>query len=227
MTKIITDRQQLILNNIRSYIEKTGYSPSVRDLADLCGIRSTQGVLRHLKALEDKGFIQRDSKARSIRILEPASAAGKHPELIRPLSKTHVPSLEQPETYPSDGTELVPLIGQVAAGLPIAALENIEEHIPISKTLLTHGKGSFLLRVRGDSMKEGIQPGDLILVTPGLSVNRRDIVVAVIDDEATVKRYYPEDTRIILKADNPAYQDIIVSRDLRIAGKVTGLIRQY
>lgn len=232
MTHIITERQQFILDHICAYIERTGYPPSVRDLADLCNIKSTQGIMRHLRALEDKGFIQRDSKARSIRIIKPAGphhqAIGSPPSNIA----TVIGKNAQLEPYHTEGTinsetELVPLVGQVAAGTPIAALENIEDHIPVSKNLLTHAHGSFLLRVRGDSMKEGIQPGDLILVTPGLAIHRHDIVVAVIDDEATVKRYYPETDRVILRADNPNYADIIVSSDLRLAGKVTGLIRQY
>ncbi|MDO5295401.1 MAG: transcriptional repressor LexA [bacterium] len=238
MTHIITERQQFILDHIRAYIERTGYSPSVRDLADLCNIKSTQGIMRHLRALEDKGFIQRDSKARSIRIIKPA---GPHQQAISSptsniatasnfaatMGKNAQLAPYHTENSLNSETELVPLVGQVAAGVPIAALENIEEHIPVSKNLLTHAHSSFLLRVKGDSMKEGIQPGDLILVTPGLAIHRHDIVVAVIDDEATVKRYYPETDRVILRADNPNYADIIVSSDLRLAGKVTGLIRQY
>ena len=226
MTIVITERQKLILDTIRSYMQETGYSPSVRDLADLCGIRSTQGVVRHLKALEDKGFIQRDSKARSIRILAPAGAEAVS-EGALPLRRRSPLPIQIPEPEPLSAVEMVPLVGQVAAGIPIAAVENIEERIPVSRALLTHGPGSFLLRVKGDSMKEGIQPHDLILVTPGLEARRGEIVVALIDDEATVKRFYPEADRVILRADNPAYSDIVVSRDLRLVGKVTGLIRQY
>ena len=183
--------------------------------------------MRHLKALEDKGYIQRDSKARSIRIVDKKQVYSQHSDNIVQFHKKSSLIPQTPAEYHSDAAEFVPLIGQVAAGQPIAALENIEDYIPISKNMLSHRPGSFLLRVRGDSMKDGIQPGDLILVTPGLAVNRSDIVVAVIEDEATVKRYYPEADRVILRADNPSYSDIIVSHDLRLAGKVTGLIRQY
>ncbi len=221
MTRAITERQQFILNAIRQFIELNGYPPTVRELAELCQIKTHQGVLRHLDALEKKNLIERDSKARTIRLLD------CHP--LFKTSATPSPSSQLRDLGQdwSGQVERVPLVGRVAAGVPIPAIENVEEQIPVSSDLLRHNRDSFFLKVRGDSMTDGIQPNDLILVTPGLEVRRSEIVVALIDDEATVKRYYPDNDRVILRADNPRYADIIVSRDLRIVGKVTGLVRQY
>ena len=122
---------------------------------------------------------------------------------------------------------MVPLLGEVAAGRPILAVEDIEEHLPIRQDWLPVDESSFFLRVRGDSMAEGIQAGDLVLVEPDVRVHRAEIVVAIIEDEATVKRFYPEADRVVLRSDNPIYEDIIVSRDFRVVGRVSALVRKY
>lgn len=225
MTHLITARQQLILDVIRDYIERTGYAPSVRDIAAQANIKSPQGALRHLQSLEKKGYIARDSKARSIRLLDPTAP---QPQAgVKPILKTG--TLHRPEatSSPTSQFTMLPVVGRVAAGIPITAVEDIEEYVAVSDSLLPRGAQSFLLRVRGDSMKDGIQPNDLIIVTPGLECHRSEIVVALIDDEATVKRFYPEPDCVILRADNPRYADIVVHDNLSLVGKVTGLIRQY
>jgi repressor LexA len=122
---------------------------------------------------------------------------------------------------------MVPLVGEVAAGRPITAVEDIEERLPLRQDWLPVREGSFFLRVRGDSMADGILPGDLVLVEPEVQVHRSEIVVAMVEDEATVKRFYPEVDRVVLRSDNPAYQDIVVARDFRVLGRVSALLRRY
>ena len=207
MSDELTDRQQAILDYLAEAIRERGFPPSIREISAHFKITSTQGVQRHLDALERKGYLERDSRARSIRLTNPGRA-GSSP-------------------VPLDIVRMVPLLGQVAAGQPIAALENVEEQVPIATDWLAMSQDYFLLRVRGLSMADAIQPGDMVLVERQPRAERGEIVVAQIEDEATVKRYYPEPGRVILRSDNPDYDDIIVTHDLTILGKVTALIRKY
>lgn len=209
MSDELTERQQSILEFLGETIRERGFPPSIREISAHFGITSTQGVQRHLEALEKKGYIERDSRARSIR-LTGAGVGG-----------------QTPTTLSADAIRMVPLLGQVAAGQPIAAVENIEEEVPIASDWLAVSQDYFLLRVRGESMADAIQSGDMVLVERQPRAERGQIVVAMIDDEATVKRYYPEPGRVILRSDNPAYDDIIVTHDLSILGQVTALIRKY
>ncbi len=198
-------RQQQILSFIGQTSRQQGYPPTVREIAQHCGFRSTQAVSRHLDALEGMGLIQRGSGARSLRL---------------------APGLQE-----SEGTlqsiRMVPLIGEVAAGRPITAVQDFEDHLPLREDWLPVRTGAFFLKVRGDSMADGILPGDLVLVEPDVQVHRSEIVVAMIEDEATVKRFYPQADRVILRSDNPAYQDIVVARDFRVLGRVAALLRKY
>ncbi|NMA27832.1 MAG: transcriptional repressor LexA [Burkholderiales bacterium] len=201
----LNKRQREILDFLVRTIRERGFPPTFREIAEHCGFRSTQAVSRHLEALEKKGCIQRESGARTIRL-----ASGL---------------LEEPDS--TEHVRMVPLLGEVAAGRPILAVEDIEEHLPIRQDWLPVDESSFFLRVRGDSMAEGIQAGDLVLVEPDVRVHRAEIVVAIIEDEATVKRFYPEADRVVLRSDNPIYEDIIVSRDFRVVGRVSALVRKY
>ena len=207
MSEELTDRQQAILDYLSASIRERGFPPTIREVMAHFGINSTQGVQRHLDALERKGYIERDSRARSIRLTYAAPEVASGPSL--------------------DIVRMVPLLGQVAAGQPILATENVEDEVPIATDWLAVSQDYFLLRVRGESMADAIQPGDMVLVERQPRAERGEIVVAQIDDEATVKRYYPEPGRVILRSDNPAYDDIIVTHDLTILGKVTALIRKY
>jgi repressor LexA len=203
----LTERQQAILDFISMSVRERGFPPSLREISSQFGIQSTQGVLRHLEALEKKGYIKRDSRAaRSMQIMG-----------------------ERPSPEDDLNLRMVPIIGQVAAGSPIAAVENVEDQIPFSKDWLSMGKDYFLLRVKGDSMAEAIQPGDLVLVERQTRAELGQIVVAMIDEEATVKRFFQEKNRVLLRADNPSYSDIVVENgaELQILGKVTGLVRKY
>ncbi len=198
-------RQIQILSFIGQTTRQRGYPPTIREIAQHCGFRSTQAVSRHLDALERLGRIHRGTGARSISL---------------------APGCEESEAT-LEPIRMVPLVGEVAAGRPITAVEDIEERLPLRQDWLPVREGSFFLRVRGDSMADGILPGDLVLVEPDVQVHRSEIVVAMVEDEATVKRFYPEVDRVVLRSDNPAYQDIVVARDFRVLGRVSALLRRY
>ena len=170
--------------------------PTVREIAEACGIKSTSCVHNHLVQLEKEGLIERkEGKARSVGV------AGV-------------------------GVGVVPLVGRVAAGIPITAVECIEEYIPLSSELVAQGE-TFALRVVGESMKNaGILPGDIVICHQNSLVNNGDIVVAMLDGEATVKRFYKENGYVALQPENPEFQPI-VSRDVTLLGKVIAVIRRY
>lgn len=205
MSVQLTDRQQKILDFIVETIQERRIPPTIREISDHFGIVSTQGTMRHLDALVKKGYIVREHGARSIRI----------PAFVQEKYDKHEP------------LRMIPLVGEVAAGVPIEAIQDVEDRLPIREDWLRVNDQSFFLRVRGDSMAEAIQPGDLVLVEPGIQVNRGEIAVAMIDDEATVKRYLPEADRVVLRSDNPSYADIVVAKDFRVVGRVSALIRKY
>lgn len=197
----LTPKQQQVLEIIRRRLAKDGQSPTVREIAREMGVRSTCTVHRHLVALEDKGLISRTRYGyRSIEIPGEPS-----------LGRTKFTG--------------VPLLGRVAAGQPLLVAENVETYLPIPADF-AQGENLFALKVKGDSMKDaGILNGDIIVARQqGTAVNG-DIVVALLDDEATVKRFFKEDDAVRLQPENPAF-DPIVSRDVTVLGKVTLSIRQ-
>lgn len=180
-----------------------GHSPTIREIGHKFGIASTNGVRAHLSALIKKGYLKKQA------------LISRGLELTREL--------------PGDVAH-IPLVGSVPAGLPIDAIENIEGEVAVDLSFLPKGD-SFTLRVMGDSMRDaGILNGDLLLVRKQETAVRGEIVVAIIDGEATVKRYFPEAKRIVLHPENPAHEDIIVDRnsgEFLIAGKVVGLLRRF
>lgn len=200
--KKLTLRQREILNFINEEVVKKNYPPSVREICNAMGLSSSSTVHAHLKALERKGYIKRDpTKPRAIEILDPPSA----------------PTFKRKP-------RIVPLVGQVTAGAPILAEENIESYYVVSEEM-AKGDIVFLLRVKGDSMKNaGILDGDLVLVRQQPSAENGEIVVALLEEEATVKRFYREKDYIRLQPENPDYQPII-SKEVSILGKVIGLLR--
>ena len=204
MNNSLSEKQQNVLEYLKQSIDEKGYAPSVRDICKDVGIKSTSTVHAYLKKLTALGFIEMDNTiSRSIRLPEP----------IRQLG----------------GSDLVevPIVGQVAAGSPILAQENIEDTFTVSSAY-TKNSTVFMLKVKGDSMIEaGILEGDLILVKQQATANNGDIVVAVMEDEATVKTYYKEKDRIRLQPENSTMDPIIVYEDIIIAGKVIGLFRSY
>ena len=201
--KKITPRQKAVLEFISDYIGQFGYPPTFQEIADAFGIVSKHGVVRHLEALEKKGYITRsDTLARSIRIV--------HPQYVPP----------------ADDVVQVPLVGRVAAGYPILAEENIEDYVMLPRTLVKSEGRYFVLRVHGDSMvNSGILDGDLVIVQSASTGQAGEIVVALVDSEVTVKRLLIRNNQKFLRAENPAYPDIHPKTDWSIQGKVVGVIR--
>ncbi|MGV8082596.1 MAG: transcriptional repressor LexA [Coriobacteriia bacterium] len=200
----LTRRQQQILDFIRAEVHRCGYPPSVREIGEAVGLSSSSTVHSHLAALEAKGFLRRDpTKPRALEVLD---------------------FRETDQAIDVGEVRMLPLVGQVAAGAPILAAENIEQTIPLPAEMV--GESTFILKVRGESMIEaGILDGDFVVVRQQPTANNGDIVVALIDDEATVKTFYKEADRIRLQPENSAMDPIYV-RDVTILGKVMALFRR-
>jgi repressor LexA len=206
----LTGRQKQVLKIIAAHLQQQGYPPSVREIAASLGVKNVFGVQRHLHALEKKGFLARsEGSSRAIR-LTPAAAA-HHPPVDREEAAVHLP-----------------IVGTVRAGMPQPPLEDIEETYSIDRHVARTG-GTFFLRVRGDSMiNAAIREGDLALIRPQAVAGNRDIVVAMVNGEATLKRFYREAGAIRLQPENPNYPPIIISgeeNDITIIGKVVGIYR--
>ena len=197
----ITDKQREILEYIKKEILNRGYPPTVRDICEAVNLKSTSSVHSHLETLEKNGYIRRDpTKPRAIEIVD--------------------------DNFNLTRREFanVPLIGQVAAGQPLLAVENIESYFPVPTEFMPNAE-SFMLNVKGESMiNAGIFDGDNILVEKCDNVHNGDIVVALIDDSATVKTFYKEDGHIRLQPENDTMDPIIVP-DCKIVGKVFGVFR--
>lgn len=203
----LTRRQEMVLDFITESITSRGYPPTLREIGTHMGIRSTNGVNDHLRALERKGYLKReDMKSRA----------------LRPV---HL------EVGNDDNVVDVPLVGRVAAGEPVLAEQNIEDTLAIDRYFIGHHPEVFALNVRGDSMVDaGIRNGDIVFVRKQLHAERNDIVVVMIGDEATVKYFQPEKDFIRLQPANAAYAPIILRKeDFRptlILGVVVGLYRR-
>ena len=211
MTQKVTRRQQAVLDCIEACIREKGYGPTVREVCQTLGLSSPSTVHVHLKALEDKGYIKRDPlKSRSIALTYPID---------------DMPSPAVSVAGSSSNLVNVPLVGDVAAGCPILAQENITDTITLP-TDIVGDAASFMLSVRGESMVEiGINDGDYVVVKEQSVANNGDIVVAIVDDGATVKRFYKEADHIRLQPENSSMEPIIVS-DCSIAGKVVAVFRR-
>ena len=198
------DMQARILAYIEQEIRTRGYAPSVREIGEAVGLKSTSTVHGHLTRMEKKGLLRRDAmKPRAIGL----SAA------VSPFDENA--SLRE-----------IPVVGRVAAGTPILAEENIEETMTLPEEMVGSGE-LFILRVRGESMiQAGIMNDDYIVVHRQMNANNGEIVVAMIDDEATVKRFYKEKGHIRLQPENDAMEPIIVP-EVMILGKVVSLIRKF
>lgn len=210
----LTERQREVLCFISQSIRERGYPPTLREIGERMGIRSTNGVNDHLKALEKKGFLHReDLKSRALRpIGGPAELAGS----VAPAN---------------DNTVEVPLVGRVAAGMPQLATEQSGDSVKIDRFFLGQNRDVFALRVKGDSMIEaGIFDGDYLFIRKQATAQPGEIVVAMINDEATVKYFYPEAEQIVFKPANRAMQPIVVhKRDFKpvnLLGTVVGIYRK-
>ncbi len=203
MTEQLTERQNKILDYIRYVTKVRNYPPSVREIGEAVGLSSSSTVHNHLNQLERRGLIKRDpSKSRTVQLVADAEIAEQRRNAVS-----------------------VPIVGHVAAGSPILAEQNVEDHILLSSELAKDG--FFLLRVRGDSMvNAGILNDDLVLVRPQHEAPNGSIVVALVDGDATVKRIERANGHVKLIAENPAYEPIVTS-NVSLVGQVRGVIRLF
>lgn len=199
----LSGKQRRVYQYIKDYIEDKGYPPSVREICESVGFKSTSTAHGYLTRLEKKGFIKRDmSRPRAIDIRDESS-------------------------YARDNIMSLPVVGKVTAGEPILATENIEEYLPLPASFV-RDENSFILTVRGESMIEaGIQNGDYIIVRRQNYADDGDIVVALLGEESTVKRFYLEGRQVRLQPENPTMDPIIVpANEVQVLGKVSGLFRR-
>lgn len=204
MTSQLTPKQQEVLDFIKDEIKRKGYPPSVREIGKAVGFKSSSTVHNYLNQLEKLGYIRRDpALPRAIVITDPFEDFYYEKEMLE-----------------------IPLVGKVSAGLPILAVENIEARFKFPRELLPHGENMFMLSVRGDSMiNAGIYPGDYVIVKSTPVANHGEIVVALIGEEATVKRFLVEKDHFVLKPENEKYESINLE-EVTILGKVVGLYRK-
>lgn len=205
MYEDISTKQLKVLDFIRSEVNRKGYPPSVREICKGVGIKSTSTVHGYLETLEEKGYIRKDhAKTRAIEVLD-----------------------KMDDDFISYKKEIVniPVIGRVTAGVPVLAVENIEDVFPMPVDFVPSGE-SFMLRVKGNSMiNAGIHDRDFILIKHQSTAENGDIVVALINNEATVKRFFKEKEHIRLQPENDSMEPII-SKDVKVVGKVVGLYRK-
>lgn len=198
----ISTKQKEIYDFLKLYVEEKSFPPSVREICTAVSLKSTSTVHSHLKTLEKKGYINRDTtKTRAVEIIE---FSERKKEMIN-----------------------VPIIGKVTAGQPILAIENIEDTFPLPSNYIKHNKDLFILKVSGDSMIEaGILNGDLAIIEKTNVAENGDIVVALIECEATLKRFFKEKNYIRLQPENSTMDPIIID-NCSILGKLAGLYREY
>jgi len=205
MNNVLTEKQEAVLEYIEGYQMKNGASPTIREMKEFFGVSSDNSILKHLKALEEKGYIEKDDTPRGIKLLSSVK-----------------------EKLDSNDVKL-PLLGMIPAGGPILSEEYIEKWMDIGEDNVYDYKNSYLLRVIGNSMIDaGIFEGDILIVAGSLEPKEGDIVVALVDNQNTVKRYMRDHTgQVYLKPENVNYENIYPEGELYIQGVVTGLIRQY
>jgi len=209
MKKEITDRQKEILDFIQDYVEFNGYPPTYREIGKKFNIASTFGVKRHIDALIKKGFLNSsgNNQSRTLSLVVNNNPIKKNENILE-----------------------IPVVGRVAAGQPILAEENIEGNLSIDKHFIGSRTECFGLKVRGDSMiNAGIFEGDLVIIQPQKEAQNGDIIIALLQDEATMKRFEVENGKVLLIPENDKYEPIIVNNpdNFSIIGKVIGVFRSY
>ncbi|MBA2542418.1 MAG: transcriptional repressor LexA [Deltaproteobacteria bacterium] len=234
MADALTQRQRDILDFISASIVERGFPPTLREIGEHFSIRSTNGVNDHLKALEKKGHLRReDLKSRAMRPVFPdgnGEMVALHPSSSGQWPR-HTGNVEVPSAFSDEDMAEIPILGRVAAGQPILAVEQATDTVRIDRVLIGGHREVFGLRIVGESMiDDGIFDGDYVFVKKTPTANPGDIVVAMIEGEATVKRYYPEGDRIRFQPANSNMQPIFVRRsDLKsvdIIGIVVGIYRK-
>ncbi|MAQ17778.1 MAG: repressor LexA [Sandaracinus sp.] len=215
----LTDRQRAVLEFISESITDRGYPPTLREIGNHLGIRSTNGVNDHLRALERKGYLTReDMKSRTLRLVRTPDG--------EPVDKPN----SSPANDDADMVD-IPILGRVAAGALSEAFQEPEDTVRIDRMLVGRGKDVFGLRIRGESMIEaGIHDGDYVFVRKQIEAKRGDIVIALVHDEATCKTFYPEKDHIRLQPENSSMAPILVPkndwRETQILGVVVGVYRR-
>lgn len=211
----LTSRQIDVLEYIKRVLQTKGYPPTVREICDAVGLKSPATVHAHLKTLEDKGYIRRDSsKQRALEIVgENAVSLFNSDDYFSPMANKEMAE--------------VPLLGTIAAGQPLFAEEQVEDVFPLPLDFLNSNSQLFMLRVRGESMIEaGILSGDLIIVEKTATVRNGEIAAVLLDDSATVKYFYKENGHYRLEPANSAMSSIIAF-DVQVLGRVIGLLRRF
>ena len=207
----LSPRQRQIYSFIVEEIDQKGYPPSVREIGKAVGLKSPASVHNHLKTLERLDYIRRDpSKPRAIEILDKEK---KEKDFKDNFDKEMIH---------------VPIVGRVTAGIPILAEENIEDYFPVPTSFIkVRGKKLFMLEIDGESMvNAGIEDGDYVIAQQQNTANNGEIVIALIDNRATVKRFYKREDYVELKPENPNYDPILV-KNVKLMGKVVGLFRNF
>ncbi len=210
MKQELTDRQSEVLNFIKQHLKRCGYPPTMREIQGHFGLASIHGVNRHLEALEKKGHIRRESNTSRGMIL-----CGEDDAELNIIRQDEM-------------ARRIPIIGRVAAGLPITAVENHEGSVPVDSSYVKDFDKSFALKVKGDSMiDDGIFDGDLVVVSPVMNVEHNQIIVARIGEDVTVKRLWKKEGNLRLMPANKAYNPIDINNleDFSIIGRVVGVIR--
>lgn len=210
----ITKKQHEVYTYIKEYTKNNGYAPTQREIKDAFGLKSFGSVQRYLKYLKDAGYLTQDwNSKRGLTLLDSDTAANpKQPAAENNYSAS------------------IPLLGDIAAGIPIEAIEQCDNHITISQDMIRPGHKHYALKVRGDSMiEDGILDGDVAIIRYGTTANRGETIVAIVDGEATLKKYHKKKDTIELHPANSTMSPIVVSRDqdFKVAGQLVGLIRTY
>lgn len=205
MPEILTEKQEAVLEFIKNYQLEHGGSPTIKEMREFFGVSSDNSILKHLKALEEKGYIEKDDTPRGIKLLEAVK------ERLQGVEKK------------------LPLLGMIPAGGPVLTEEYVEKWMNVGDDVVHKYKDTYLLRVTGDSMVDaGIYEGDIIVVAGVAEPKVGDIVVALVDNQNTVKRYMKDnDGRAYLQPENSKYEPIYPEGELCIQGVVTGLLRYY
>lgn len=237
---MLTKKQLDLLEFIHTRLQKDGVPPSFDEMKDALDLRSKSGIHRLITALEERGFIRRLAhRARAIEIVKLPESMGGAPSAPtagfqpRVIDGPH-PSPAQPANITPDEVQLfareLPVMGKIAAGVPIEAISHVDHHVAVPGQMLGKGSNHYALEVKGDSMIDaGINSGDVVIISVTTTADNGDIVVALVEDqEATLKKFHHNGTSIALEAANPAYETRVYPEDkVKVQGKLVGLIRTY
>lgn len=202
----LTPRQEKVLSFIEGFQMKNGGSPTIKEIREHLKVSSDNGVLKHIRALQEKGYIERNDRPRGIKLVDKVRELFQDAQML----------------------VKVPLLGEIAAGPTAVEESQVVGYYALDSSLVRHPKSTFMLRVRGDSMEDaGIHDGDMVIADRSQTPKHRDVVVALIDNENTVKRYMSKGGVVYLKPENTNYKNIFPKDQLFIQGVVTGLIRNY